>query len=88
VRGENHGAGARLNRDVLVIGDEPDPGAGELPGAAMAEARHSVLSDRQQIGGSPVSTRASPWSQHRLDDPAWIGWTFNDFGWLGDNRTL
>ncbi len=26
--------------------------------------------------------------RHRLTDPAWINWTFNDFGWLPDNRTL
>ncbi|MEO6103666.1 MAG: prolyl oligopeptidase family serine peptidase [Pseudoxanthomonas sp.] len=24
----------------------------------------------------------------RLTDPAWINWSFNDFGWLPDNRTL
>jgi len=27
-------------------------------------------------------------SQHRLTDPAWINWSFNDFGWLKDGRTL
>lgn len=26
--------------------------------------------------------------QHRLSDPAWINWNFNDFGWERDNRTL
>ena len=26
--------------------------------------------------------------RHRLTDPAWINWSFNDFGWLPDNRTL
>jgi dipeptidyl aminopeptidase/acylaminoacyl peptidase len=25
---------------------------------------------------------------HRLTDPAWINWNFNDFGWLHDNQTL
>jgi dipeptidyl aminopeptidase/acylaminoacyl peptidase len=25
---------------------------------------------------------------HRLTDPGWINWTFNDFGWLPDDRTL
>ena len=23
--------------------------------------------------------------QHRLTDPAWINWNFNDFGWTPDN---
>jgi dipeptidyl aminopeptidase/acylaminoacyl peptidase len=27
-------------------------------------------------------------TQDRLTDPAWINWSFNDFGWLHDNRTL
>ena len=26
--------------------------------------------------------------RHRLTDPAWINWSFNDFGWQADNRTL
>jgi len=26
--------------------------------------------------------------RHRLHDPAWINWEFNEFGWLPDNRTL
>ena len=32
------------------------------------------------------SARLQP--RHRLTDPAWINWNFNDFGWLADNRTL
>jgi dipeptidyl aminopeptidase/acylaminoacyl peptidase len=31
---------------------------------------------------------ASLLGAHRLNDPAWINWNFNDFGWLPDNRTL
>lgn len=26
--------------------------------------------------------------RHRLTDAAWINWSFNDFGWMPDNRTL
>jgi dipeptidyl aminopeptidase/acylaminoacyl peptidase len=26
--------------------------------------------------------------RHRLTDPAWINWNFNEFGWLRDGRTL
>ncbi|TDR40398.1 WD40 repeat protein [Tahibacter aquaticus] len=26
--------------------------------------------------------------RHRLTDPAWINWNFNEFGWLQDNRSL
>lgn len=27
-------------------------------------------------------------SRHRLTDDAWINWSFNEFGWMADNRTL
>lgn len=27
-------------------------------------------------------------TQDRLTDPAWINWSFNDYGWLHNNRTL
>ena len=27
-------------------------------------------------------------SQHRLTDPAWINWNFNDFGWTRDGRAI
>jgi dipeptidyl aminopeptidase/acylaminoacyl peptidase len=27
-------------------------------------------------------------TQERLTDPAWINWSFNDYGWLHDNKTL
>jgi len=26
--------------------------------------------------------------RHRLTDPAWINWQFNDFGWIGDSQDL
>ncbi len=26
--------------------------------------------------------------RHRLTDPGWINWSFNDFGWMPDDRTL
>ncbi len=32
--------------------------------------------------------RAKLLPQHRLTDPAWINWNFNEFGWLHDDRTL
>ena len=32
--------------------------------------------------------KATLQSRHRLHDPAWINWGFNDFGWLPDGSTL
>ena len=31
---------------------------------------------------------AKPALQHRLSDPAWINWSFNELGWMQDDRTL
>ncbi len=36
--------------------------------------------------GSPSGARLVP--QHRLTDPAWINYRYNDMGWLPDGRTL
>ncbi|RZA18461.1 MAG: S9 family peptidase [Lysobacteraceae bacterium] len=33
-----------------------------------------------------ANTKLQP--RHRLTDPAWINWGFNEFGWLADGRTL
>jgi dipeptidyl aminopeptidase/acylaminoacyl peptidase len=32
--------------------------------------------------------QATPQVRHRLTDPAWINWSFNEFGWMPDRRTL
>ena len=42
--------------------------------------------DRWIAGLDASNTTLTP--MHRLTDPAWINWNFNDFGWLPDNRTL
>lgn len=35
-----------------------------------------------------VDARGKLTLRHRLTDPGWINWGFNDFGWLRDNETL
>jgi dipeptidyl aminopeptidase/acylaminoacyl peptidase len=101
VREENHGTaagtGARgagapaQRRDVLVVGDEPDPGAGGIAwsrdGEALAIQFLSIDNKDRWIASVDLAKFALI-PQHRLTDPAWIGWTFNEFGWLGDSRTL
>ena len=32
--------------------------------------------------------KPEPVTRHRLTDPAWINWDFNELGWLPDNETL
>jgi len=36
----------------------------------------------------PAAASAGVQSAHRLTDPGWINWTFNEFGWLPASHTL
>jgi dipeptidyl aminopeptidase/acylaminoacyl peptidase len=78
-------------RGVLLVSDDPDPGAGGIvwsrDGAALAVQLASVDNKDRWIASVDLA-KYTLVPQHRLSDPAWINWTFNDFGWLGDNRTL
>ncbi|MHC9083402.1 S9 family peptidase [Luteimonas sp. RIT-PG2_3] len=48
---------------------------------------HSVDNkDRWLVTVDPEN--ASLQSRHRLTDPGWINWDYNEFGWLPDNRGL
>lgn len=42
--------------------------------------------DRWIVSLDPAQGRLQP--RHRLTDPGWINWNFNDFGWMPDDRTL
>src|SRR5690606_12592423 len=53
----------------------------------LALMLHSVDNkDRWLAVLDPGSTTLH--SRHRLHDPAWINWAFNEFGWMPDQRTL
>ena len=41
--------------------------------------------DRWIVG---VDANGGLHNRHRLTDPGWINWSFNDFGWMADGRTL
>jgi dipeptidyl aminopeptidase/acylaminoacyl peptidase len=78
-------------RGVLMVADEPDPGAGGMvwsaDGGALAIQLLSIDNKDRWIATVDFAKYVLV-PQHRLSDPAWIGWTFNEFGWLADNRTL
>ncbi|MFU8831455.1 MAG: prolyl oligopeptidase family serine peptidase [Wenzhouxiangella sp.] len=42
--------------------------------------------DRWLVTLDPTEPELNP--RHRLNDPAWINWSFNDFGWLGTTDEL
>ena len=78
-------------REVVVVGEEPDPGAGGIAwsrdGGALAIQFVSIDNKDRWIASVDLA-KYTLVPQHRLSDPAWIGWTFNEFGWLSDSRTL
>jgi dipeptidyl aminopeptidase/acylaminoacyl peptidase len=78
-------------RDVLAVSDDPDGGAGGIvwsrDGKALAIQLLSADNKDRWIASVDFANYALV-SQHRLSDPAWVNWTFNDMGWLRDNRTL
>ncbi len=60
-------------------------------GAPTARAWRSCCArwTTRTAGSRPWSRPAGRWRvAHRLSDPGWINWNFNDFGWLPDSRTL
>lgn len=74
-------------RAVRLEGQGPDVmrWAGDSRQAALM--LHSVDNkDRWLITVDAGAT--SPRLRHRLTDEAWINWSFNEFGWMPDNRTL
>ncbi|TDK27145.1 S9 family peptidase [Luteimonas aestuarii] len=56
-------------------------------GHAAALMLHSLDNkDRWLVTLDP--SQAALRVRHRLTDPAWINWNFNEFDWMPDNRTL
>jgi dipeptidyl aminopeptidase/acylaminoacyl peptidase len=78
-------------RGVWVINDEPDAVSGGMiwsaDGGAVGIQMYSIdHKDRWLVSVDFVRYALVP--QHRLTDGAWIDQSFNEFGWLNDNRTL
>jgi dipeptidyl aminopeptidase/acylaminoacyl peptidase len=77
---------------VTVIFDDPDDGgAGGIAWSRNGEAlaiQLLAIDNKDRWIATVDLAKYTLVPQHRLSDPAWIGWTFNEFGWLADNRTL
>ena len=54
--------------------------------AAAVQVRANDNKDRWLATVEPGTKKLAV--QHRLHDPAWINWNFNEFGWDNDSRTL
>jgi dipeptidyl aminopeptidase/acylaminoacyl peptidase len=79
------------NRAVRVLPEGDNSGADTIhwssDGTRLAVMLRAVDNKDRWIAVLDPATRQLA-SAHRLTDPGWINWNFNDFGWLPDNRTL
>jgi dipeptidyl aminopeptidase/acylaminoacyl peptidase len=93
IREENgiHDAPPRAARSVFIATDDSEYPLGGIvwsaDGSALALEIVADDSKDRWIAGVDFANYALV-PLHRLSDPAWINWQLNDFGWLGDNRTL
>lgn len=77
----------------VVIGGFDDSGNGDVAVAWAADGSNAaielVAADHKDRWIAMVDfDRHALVTQDRLTDPAWINWSFNEFGWLPDDRTL
>lgn len=79
------------NRAVRVVNEGDNAGAATIrwsaDGNQLAVQIRAIDNKDRWIAGVDFAGGKLR-SLHRLTDPAWINWNFNDFGWLPDNRTL
>ncbi|KQY54815.1 S9 family peptidase [Lysobacter sp. Root494] len=77
------------NRDVQVLTSGDNSGAPSIrwtdDGRSVAVAIRAIDNkDRWIASVDLASAKLQP--RHRLTDPAWINWGFNDFGWTPDGQ--
>jgi len=78
-------------RAVRIVSRGDDGGGGGIvwseDGSQLAIQIRAIDNKDRWIVSVDLA-KATLRSEHRLTDPAWINWNFNDFGWARDNRTL
>jgi dipeptidyl aminopeptidase/acylaminoacyl peptidase len=83
--------GDKKPRGVWVISDEPDANNGHIiwsaDGDALGIEMYAIDHKDRWIASVDLANYVLV-PQHRLSDAAWIDRSFNEFGWLNDNRTL
>ena len=89
--GEQKANGGKKARGVWVINREPDAINGGIvwsaDGGALGIEMYAIdHKDRWIVTVDLANYVLVP--QHRLSDAAWIDRSFNELGWLNDNRTL
>jgi dipeptidyl aminopeptidase/acylaminoacyl peptidase len=84
-------AAEKKMRGIRVIDDEPDALPAGIAWSGDSGAIGILIysidhKDRWLVNVDLAG--AALVTQHRMTDPAWIDHSFNEFGWLNDNRTL
>ncbi|MBS0591144.1 MAG: S9 family peptidase [Proteobacteria bacterium] len=78
-------------RGVRIVSRAEDGGGGGIvwsrDGQSLAIQMRAIDNKDRWIATVDLAGHALV-PQHRLSDPAWINWNFNEFGFLNDNRTL
>jgi dipeptidyl aminopeptidase/acylaminoacyl peptidase len=78
-------------RHVRIVSDAEDGGGGGIAWSADGQSlaiQIRAIDNKDRWIATVDFDRAKLASQHRLSDPGWINWNFNEFGWARDNRTL
>lgn len=83
--------GSQPTRSVRIVSSAEDGGGGGIvwsrDGQALAIQLRAIDNKDRWIATVDFDRHALV-PQHRLTDPAWINWNFNEFGFLKDQRTL
>ncbi len=78
-------------RAVRIVSRAEDGGGGGIAwsedGSRLAIQIRAIDNKDRWIASVDLA-KATLRSEHRLTDPAWINWNFNDFGWTRDSRSL
>lgn len=90
---KDKGAGKDTPRErpLRIVSMSEDGGGGGIRWSAdgrQVAIQMRAIDNKDRWIASVDFGRARLVPQHRLTDPAWINWNFNDFGWLPDGRTL
>jgi dipeptidyl aminopeptidase/acylaminoacyl peptidase len=79
------------SRAVRIVSDAEDGGGGGIEwsddGRNVAILIRAIDNKDRWITTVDFGSHALV-TQHRLTDPAWINWNFNEFGWEKDDKTL
>jgi len=78
-------------RAVRIVSDADDGGGGGIAWSADGERvaiQIRAIDNKDRWIASVDFERARLVTEHRLTDPAWINWNFNEFGFARDGRTL